>query len=98
MKIEEKIKYIEKFTGLVFDSSYFDLDDSSGAVARKLRNMEVINQSNFDKIFPLTNKTNFWSNYIDEKPLNSYSILFVNLVYNLIKEYEVKYDQNRVKF
>lgn len=95
MTIEEKIKYIENFSGLVFDGSAYVHDGSDGAVARKLQNIDVFSKNDFDKIYPLTRKTNFRAYYINKTPLNANSILFVNLTYNLIRKYETQKDHIR---
>jgi hypothetical protein len=88
MDTKDKIKYIEKFTGLVFSSSGYDTDYSYGSVSSFLFDNKIISQEIYNKIKIITGKTNFFGNFYLNKPLNSYSILFVNLVYNIIKEHE----------
>ena len=87
--IQDKIKYIEG-AGLGFFASLCGDDYSSGAVASNLFKKGYINQQKADKINLISENTNFFSNKYLGKPLNSNSILFVNLVYNILISKTVK--------
>lgn len=89
MTVKDKIEQIEKFSGLVFFISYFFRHFSIGTVASFLLNKNLIDNQTFDKLCSIGLKVNFWDNYLYDKPLNSHSILFVNLVYGIIKKNEV---------
>lgn len=86
MTIQDKIKYIENKAGLGFGGSDYDGDFSSESVTKWLLKKDFINQNKYNKLITLTNSTNFLKNYYYKEPLNSESILFVNLVYNIIKD------------
>lgn len=85
MSIEEKIKEIEKFTGLGFDYSICRLGYSCGSVGYLFKN-KIINQSTYDKLISIKN-TNFYLHFQEKHKLNSQSILKVNLIYNIIKNH-----------
>lgn len=85
MSIEDKIKEIEKFTGLGFDDSSCSLDFSCGSVGYLLKN-KIINQSIYDKLISI-NKTNFYYYFYEKHKLNSQSLLKINLIYNIIKNH-----------
>jgi hypothetical protein len=84
MTIQDKIKKIEDYTGLVFCGSYFSFGISSGSVAFFLFKKGLMDEQILIKIKSIGQKSNFWENYMWGNNLNSHSILFVNLVYEII--------------
>ena len=84
MTIKDKIKYIEK-AGLGFRRSCYYGDCSGDLVAcYNMLEKKLITENEFNKLKLLTQKTNFWRNYHYSDELNSQSILFINLVYNIL--------------
>lgn len=87
MSIQEKIKIIEN-AGLSFGFSDCHRDSSFGSISSNLLKRGLINSEMVNKIISIGKTTNFWDYYIYDKPLNSQSILFINLVYNIIDKHE----------
>lgn len=83
MSIEDKIKYIQE-AGLGFVSSGYYYDISYDAVVFELFNKGLINKKKMVKLKLIGEKTNFASRYWLGEDLNSYSILFVNLIYEIL--------------
>jgi hypothetical protein len=90
MTIEDKIKYIEQ-TGLGFLCSVYHFGISFGAVAftSQLFNKKLINIDVYNKLKIISETTNFPDNYWNKKSLNSNSILWANLVYNILKTQQI---------
>jgi hypothetical protein len=89
MTTEKKIKYIDsKLPGLGFDRSHYYYDDSTGAVASRLLDRKIIDKHTYEKLKLIGKKTNFWNNHYRSESLNSQSILWINLVYNILSKNE----------
>jgi hypothetical protein len=88
MSTEDKIKYIDsKLPGLGFCRSHYLVDLSDGAVAFTSRLFEkgviTLEESNKLKLF----RTNLFDHTYLNKKLTSQSILFVNIIYNILIKY-----------
>lgn len=88
MKIEDKIKYIE--AGLGFDFTYYGDNISIEAIICScMLKRSLITEKVKDKLLLISKQCNFKDNYLSKKPLNNQSILFINLVYEILKKTKI---------
>ena len=88
MKIEDKIKYIEASLG--FDFSYYGNNISIETITCGcMLKRSLITEKVKDKLLLISKQCNFKDNYLSKKPLNNQSILFVNLVYEILKKTKI---------
>lgn len=89
MSIQEKIDLINsklKELGSAWSVDRDCVDYSAAALPGFLLKKELISESIKSKISSIGSKTNFYNNKYRNEKLNNNSILYVNLLYNILFE------------
>lgn len=84
MTIEEKIRVISKITGVSFINGGWYTDSFVGITYFLYKN-NLISSNDYKKLQTIHSRNNFVSHCRLQVPLNNESLLFINLVYNIIK-------------